>query len=73
MAQRLSESEPTHEDLTTVLPEDVPDAAPFLTKKITNAEPSQDIKIERVKKPRRKRSAKALQDKSQGEEGRENR
>jgi hypothetical protein len=53
MAQRLSETAMTHEDLTMVLPEDVPDGA----KKIPHAEPSQDIEIERVPKKQRKKRA----------------
>jgi hypothetical protein len=71
MAQRLSGSELTHDDLTTVLPEDVPVPA-SLDKRLAQEEPLQDI--ERVpKKQRKTRTRKGQQDKSQGEEGRENR
>jgi hypothetical protein len=54
MAQRLSGPELTEEDLTTVLPEDVPVPA-SLDKRLAQEEPLQDI--ERVPKKQRKTRA----------------
>jgi hypothetical protein len=73
MAQRLSGSELTHDDLTTVLPEDVPVPA-SLDKRLAQEEPLQDIEIERApKKQRKTRARKTPKDKLQGDEGRDNR
>jgi stage V sporulation protein K len=69
MAQRLSETEMKHEDLTTVLPEDVPDGA----KKIRTRSRRRISRLACRKSNARSGPAKTQRDKSQGQEGRENR
>ena len=59
MAKRLGENEPTREELTTVLPEDVPGTGHFVSEGGQGLKPQEDIVIEKgSKRPRKKRSAK---------------
>jgi SpoVK/Ycf46/Vps4 family AAA+-type ATPase len=65
MAKRLGESEPTREELTTVLPEDVPGTGHFMSESGQPQNPGEDLVIEKVpKKPRRKRAPKREADRA---------
>jgi hypothetical protein len=83
IAERLSDSEPTREELTTVLEVDVPGPGPFLPAAEHAPQPQQDLVIEKVpKKTRKKRAAKReadkaapdiTDDKNQGDDGKDGR